>query len=199
MLNREKIKGILFVVSAPAGTGKSTLVNRLKTEFSNILQSVSYTTRAMRSEEIDGDDYIFISKEAFDEKNNSGDFLECASHFGSYYGTAKKTVDDILAKGKHVVLVIDTQGAKSLQALEVPAVYIFITPPSIDELKRRLMKRATELGRDIQTRLDKVSEEMKSMTVYDYCIENKNLEDAYQVLKAIVIAEEHRINLKKER
>lgn len=198
MLSSKKTEGILFVVSAPAGTGKSTLVNRLKTEFSNILQSVSYTTRAIRSEEVDGHDYFFISKETFSEKINSGDFLEYASHFENYYGTSKKTVDDILSKGKHVILVIDTQGAKSLQELEVPAVYVFITPPSIDELKRRLMKRATELGKDIQTRLDKVSEEMKSMAVFDYCIENNDLEDAYQVLKAIVIAEEHRINLKKE-
>jgi len=196
MLNRGKVKGLLFVVSAPAGTGKSTLVNRLKIEFPNILQSVSYTTRAIRSEEIDGEDYIFISKEDFDKKINSGAFLEFASHFGNYYGTSKKTVDNILSKGKNVILVIDTQGAKSLQALEVPAVYIFITPPSIDELKRRLTKRATELGKEIQTRLDKVSEEIKSITVFDYCIENNDLEDAYQVLKAIVIAEEHRINLK---
>ncbi len=197
MLNKDVIKeskGLLFVVSAPAGTGKSTLVNKLKEEFTNVSQSISYTTREIRKEEINGIDYLFVSKDVFAGLVKSKQFLEYTSHFGHYYGTANESIKSLLDQERHVVLVVDTKGAVSLQKLEVPAVYIFITPPSIDELKRRLTNRATEAGQDIQTRLDKVSEEMESIMYYDYHIENIDLEDAYQVLKAIVIAEEHRIN-----
>ncbi len=193
MLNKNS-KGILFVVSAPAGTGKTTLVNRLKEESTRIVQSISYTTREMRKEEKNGVDYLFVSKDVFSGMVQNNEFLEYASHFGNFYGIASESVKNLLEQGKHVFLVIDTKGAISLQQLKVPAVYIFITPPSLDELKRRLKKRATEVGADIQTRLAKVSEEMESISLYDYHIENGDLEDAYQTLKAIVIAEKHRIN-----
>src|SRR3990167_2912057 len=133
-------KGLFFILSAPSGGGKTTLIRMLTKEYEKILESVSFTTRETREDEREGIDYFFISKEDFEEKIRSGFFLEYAKVYDNYYGTSKEYVKKHLNEGKHVVLVIDTQGALSLKN-KVEASYIFISPPSLEELKMRIIKR----------------------------------------------------------
>jgi guanylate kinase len=185
-------KGLIFVISAPAGTGKSTLVDMLTTEFKNVVESISCTTRSPRAGEEQGKHYHFISVEEFASKKKKGEFLEHAEVFGNFYGTSKEYVFNEINLGKHVVLVIDTQGAMQLRG-KIPAVFIFITPPSLEVLRERLSKRKTEDPRAIETRLAKANQEMAQKTSYDYCIINENLQTAYAVLRSILIAEEHRV------
>jgi len=187
-----KNKGLFFIVSAPAGTGKTTLVNMLTKEFDCVVRSVSYTTRSPRGEEVDGIDYFFISKEEFERKIKKGDFLEYANVFGSYYGTSKEFVEKKIQENKHVVLVIDTQGAAKLREKGM-GIHIFISPPDIETLKRRLINRNSDSKSDISTRLSFSEEEMKQAQFYDYEIVNDKLDVAYQILKSILIAEEHRL------
>lgn len=186
-------KGLVFVVSAPAGTGKTTLVRMLTQEFSPVVESVSCTTRAPRSDEVEGKDYFFLSKDQFEEKIKQHEFLEYAEVFGNYYGTSKTFVQKMQNSGKHVVLVIDTQGAMKLQKENFRATYIFLCPPSIEELKMRLVKRKSEDEKTMQERLSWATQEMQLASKYDYMIVNKDLKIAYGVLKSIVIAEEHRV------
>src|ERR1700738_3938698 len=128
-------QGLVFVLSAPAGTGKTTLVRMLTQEFDCVVESISCTTRPNRHNESHGKHYHFLTKESFEEMIQKGDFLECAQVFGYYYGTSRHFVLQQQKKGKHVVLVIDTQGAMKLKAQGYPAVYIFVSPPSVKELR----------------------------------------------------------------
>ncbi len=185
--------GSVFVLSAPAGTGKTTLVRMLTREFSCVEESVSSTTRAPRPGEVDGKDYFFLSREAFMKKAEEGDFLEHAEVFGHLYGTSKDEIKKKTESGKHVFLVIDTQGALSLQRMGFKAVYIFVAPPTVGELKERLNKRQTEDERTRDERLSWAEREMQLAPLYDFKIVNCNLDIAYTVLKSIVIAEEHRV------
>lgn len=187
-----KSKGRVFVVSAPAGTGKTTLVQRLVKEFPEIVASISYTTRLPRQGEANGKDYYFLDEAAFDEKIAAGEFLEFVRLYGTYYGTSRKWLEEQLSLGKHVVLVIDTQGAKLLRA-QLPIVSIFIHPPSVSELERRLYSRGTETQSALEERLKVVKEELEAAALYDYEIINDDLEIAYQVLRSVFIAEEHRV------
>jgi guanylate kinase len=187
-------KGLLFVLSAPAGTGKTTLVNMLTNEFDCIEPSISYTSRQPRDGEVNGVSYHFISPEEFEQKIEKGDFLEYVKLYDHYYGTSREWVEKTLAKGKHVFLVIDTQGGLFLKG-KFPAIYIFLMPPSVEELKNRLEKRMTEDEDTIEKRLSIVQEEMERGSHYDYHIINDDLNTAYQVLRSIVIAEEHRNRL----
>jgi guanylate kinase len=184
-------KGLLFVVSAPAGTGKTTLVRMLLTEFHHVIESVSFTTRSPRPNEIAGRDYNFISFEEFEQKIAEGEFIEYAKVFGNYYGTSRKFVDSQEEKGNHVVLVIDTQGALQLK-MELDAVFIFISPPSLEELRSRLYRRKSETEDAIETRLSWAEKEMALAEKYDYHIVNDNLKTAYDALRSILIAEEHK-------
>ena len=189
--------GLVFVISAPAGTGKTTLVRMLIGEFDCIAESISCTTRAIRPGEIPGKDYFFLTDAEFQKKKQAGDFLECAEVFGHYYGTSKEYVLEQQHLGKHVFLVIDTQGALLLKEQGFSAVYVFLSPPSIEELKGRLHKRQTETHEVIEKRLSWANEELQMIHHYDYHIVNDHLERAYVILRSIVIAEEHRIrNLK---
>jgi guanylate kinase len=185
------MKGLLFVVSAPAGTGKTTLVRMLLDEFHHVVESVSMTTRAPRHNEVPGRDYVFVSTKEFKEKIKEGEFLEHAKVFDHYYGTSRKFVDAQRQKGKHVVLVIDTQGALQLKKI-VDAVFIFISPPSIEELRARLCRRKTETEEDIEHRLSWAEREMALAGQYDYHIVNDHLKVAYEALRSILIAEEHK-------
>lgn len=193
-------KGLLFVVSAPAGTGKTTLVRMLRDEFSCITESISCTTRFPRAEEIPGKDYHFLTESEFEEKIKTGDFLEYAKVFDNYYGTSREYVKQSLAKGKHVILVIDTQGAMQLKG-KIAATSIFVSPPSLQELRERLFKRKSESLEHIEQRLSWAKQEMAMALHYDYNIVNENLAVAYEVLRAIIIAEEHRVRkiLKEEK
>lgn len=186
-------KGFVFVLSAPAGTGKTTLVRMLAQEFSCIYENISCTTRPLRSGETDGKDYYFLSKKEFEDKIRQGDFLEYAEVFGYYYGTSQTHIFKQQERGKHVFLVIDTQGAMQLKKKNFPAVYIFLSPPSLEELKERLVKRKRENMEAIEERLSWAKAEIEMMANYDYHIVNDNLNQAYIVLRSIVIAEEHRV------
>ena len=184
-------RGLVFVISAPAGTGKTTLVKMLKEEFHNVVDSISYTTRPPRANEVAGRDYNFISGVEFEKKIKEGEFLEYAKVFHHYYGTSKKRVDAQRAKGKNVILVIDTQGALQLMD-QLDAVFIFISPPNLEELRARLYRRKSEDEEAMQTRLSWAEKEMALASEYDYHIVNDNLKIAYDVLRSILIAEEHR-------
>ncbi|HEX2579313.1 MAG TPA: guanylate kinase [Rhabdochlamydiaceae bacterium] len=189
-------QGLIFVVSAPAGTGKTTLVDKLMHEFPSIVRSVSCTTRAPRSGEKEGKDYFFLDKKSFEDKIQKGQFLEYAKVFGEYYGTSGEFIKKTQAEGKHVVLVIDTQGALTLQKQfqgKAAPIFIFITPPSLAELKERLNKRQTENPQSMEERLAWAKHELEMVHHYDYHIVNDDLATAYAVLKSIFIAEEHRI------
>lgn len=182
-------RGKLFILSAPAGTGKTTLVNRLVKEHPNVVQSISYTTRIPRLGEKDGVHYHFISREAFEELAARGAFFEYVTLYGDYYGTSKEAVEKSLATGKNVFLVIDTQGAMKLKG-QVEAIFIFISPPSLEALKERLERRKSETAEKIADRLKIANEELAKKDRYDYEIVNDDLNHAYKQLKRIVLSEE---------
>ena len=185
-------RGHVFVISAPAGTGKTTLVRMLTDEFDCVVESVSFTTRKMRPGEIEGRDYYFVSEAEFQKMLQAGEFLEHATVFGNSYGTSKKTVEEQIRQGKHVALVIDTQGAESIRKM-LKATFIFICPPNVEELKKRLHGRQSDTRESIETRLSWAEREMEAAKQYDYLIVNENLHLAYQILRSIFIAEEHKV------
>lgn len=184
-------KGLIFVISAPAGTGKTTLVRMLREEFHNVVESISFTTRPPRPNEVPGRDYNYITLSEFKQKIKEKEFLEYAEVFHNFYGTSKKFVEGQLEKGKHVILVIDTQGALQLVE-ELEAVFVFISPPSLEELRARLYRRRSETEEVIETRLSWAEKEMALAANYDYHIVNDHLKTAYDALRSILIAEEHR-------
>jgi guanylate kinase len=190
--------GLVFVISAPAGTGKTTLLKMLQSEFPSVIGSISCTTRSPRPGEEPGKDYYFISRKEFEKKIGEGDFLEYATVFGHYYGTSKEYVLREQKMGKHVLLVIDTQGALQLKKKHFPATFIFVSPPSLQELRERLFKRQTESAEVMEQRLSWAKGEMALAHHYDYHIVNDNLENAYQILRGILIAEEHRVRYTQE-
>jgi guanylate kinase len=191
-------KGLIFVLSAPAGTGKTTLVRMLKEEFPVVTESISCTTRPPRHGEVAEVDYHFLSTKEFEERIKRGDFLEYAKVFNYYYGTSKSFVFEQQKQGKHVFLVIDTQGALQLKKAKFPGIYIFVSPPSLEELRARLIKRKTESRESLEERLSWAEKEMSVADQYDYHIVNENLAFAYDILRSVVIAEEHKITNLKE-
>lgn len=184
-------KGIAFIISAPAGTGKTTLVKKLLKEFPTVSASISCTTRPPRPEEKDGIDYHFLTEKGFKDKILAGEFLEYVQLYDFYYGTSRTFVMEQLEQGKHVILTIDTQGALQLKD-HFPGVYIFIEPPSLEDLRQRMERRDTESAEGIEERLSWAQKEMEVANQYDYIIQNDELEKAYQVLRSILIAEEHK-------
>lgn len=192
LLLGNRLQGLTFVLSAPAGTGKTTLVNMLTKEFDCVKASISCTTRPKRTDEIDGVHYCFLSDEEFSKKVEEGEFLEHVTLFGYRYGTSKKVIEQMKAAGNHVILVIDTQGALTLMGKE-SAIFIFLMPPSLEELGRRLMERGTETHESLASRLSEAGREIAIASAYHYVIINDNLPTAYQVLRSIIIAEEHRV------
>ncbi|MCY3975269.1 MAG: guanylate kinase [Simkaniaceae bacterium] len=182
----------MIVLSAPAGTGKTTLTRMLIEEFpKRFVRSVSCTTRSPREGEVDGRDYLFLTKEAFEKQIEKGDFLEHTVVFEHYYGTMKSSVEAGRRGGRHVLLVIDTTGARFLRK-RIDCVRIFIAPPSFAVLKERLQSRRTESEEVIRKRLDRVAHEVDQAKHYDYRIINDTLPEAYAILKSIIVAEEHR-------
>ena len=184
--------GLFFIVSAPAGAGKTTLVRKLTSEFDCVIESISYTSKEPRKGEVEGKDYFFITKDEFEKKIKNDELLEYANVFDNYYGTSKEFVKKYLNKNKHVVLVIDTQGAMNLKN-KIDAIYIFISPTSMDELKTRMLKRNQDSEADIEKRLQWAEKELKLIGNYDYNVTNDDIEKSYQVLKSIFIAEEHKV------
>ncbi len=187
-----KLKGLLIVISAPSGTGKTTLTHMLLKEFPDMEFSVSYTTRKPRPGEVNGKDYFFVNRETFERMIEEGDFLEWAQVYGNLYGTSKSQVLKALNEGKDILLDIDTQGALQVKKNFPEAVLIFILPPSFKELERRLRSRGTDDEETIEKRLKIARVEVERAPLYDYIVVNDVLEKAYEKLRSIVIAEKCR-------
>ncbi len=182
-------RGILFVVSAPAGCGKDTILERVFAGEINLFYSVSATTRAMRMGETEGISYYFKTKEEFEEMIADGELLEHTQYCGNYYGTPRQTVEDSLDSGRNIVLKIEIEGAENVKKLIPDAVLIFILPPSMQELSRRLHKRGTEDQETIEKRLKQAEKEIAFAKNYDYVIVNGDLDKAVNDFIAIVQAE----------
>ena len=177
-------------MSSPSGAGKTTLSRRLLAADSNIAMSVSVTTRAARPGEVDGRDYRFISKEKFASMRDGGELLEWAEVFGNFYGTPRQPVEEALAKGRDVLFDIDWQGTQQLaQAMEDDLVRIFILPPSADELRDRLIRRAQDSAVVVAKRMAEASREISHWPEYDYVVVNDDIEQAHAQIVAILTAE----------
>lgn len=185
-----KRRGLLFVLSSPSGAGKTTLSRQLLQEQQNICMSVSATTRAMRPGEKDGTDYHFVSRERYDEMVENHEFLEHAEVFGNCYGTPRAYVEQHLRGGEDVLFDIDWQGTKQLRA-KAPddLVSVFILPPSLAELERRLRARAQDSEDVVQKRMSKAIAEISHWQEYDYVIINENIDDALVKITSILHAE----------
>jgi guanylate kinase len=186
-------RGLLFIVSAPSGTGKTTLVERLVQVVPNLRLSRSYTSRAARGGEQDGVDYNFVSRERFEVMVGEAAFLEWADVFGNFYGTCAADTEDILAGGEDVVLVIDVQGARQVRSRGIETVGIFVLPPTAAILEQRLRGRSKDTEEQIRRRLDKAGEEISEFEQYEYVVVNDALEAAVDRLRSIVLAERARL------
>lgn len=185
--------GILFVLSAPSGTGKTTLLGRVMERIPGLNFSVSHTTRQPRNGESDGRDYHFVERGLFERMIAENSFLEWAEVHGNLYGTSAEAVARQLTAGDDVVLDIDVQGAAIIRdSGKLAAVHIFIAPPGLGELERRLRGRQTESEQTIRLRLENARQEMEAVGVYDYLVINDELEEAARVLEAIIVAERAR-------
>jgi guanylate kinase len=189
---REAGHGLLFVVSAPSGTGKTTVVERLVERVPRLSLSRSYTSRMARPGESDGVDYNFISRERFQAMRDEGGFLECADVFGNLYGTGRQETETRLASGADLVLVIDVQGARQVRACMRGTVGIFVLPPSFEILERRLRGRSKDPEDAIRRRLETARREVSAVAEYDYVVVNDELERCVSELAAIVAAERAR-------
>lgn len=187
------MSGTLFVVSAPSGTGKTTILKQMMAAVPGIVFSVSHTTREPRRGERQGYDYHFVEHVVFQKMINDGDFLEWAEVHGNYYGTAMSPVRAQLDSGLDVVLDIDVQGAGIIRdSSPLPAAYIFVAPPDMAELERRLRGRGTEDEESVLKRLENARREMQHCSEYDYLIVNEKLSEAVTMLSGIVFAERSR-------
>lgn len=181
--------GQLFIVSAPSGAGKTTLVERLVEQMPQLRMSRSYTSRAARSGEQDGVDYNFVTRERFEAMIAAGDFLEWADVFGNLYGTCASDTQRLLADGSDVVLVIDVQGARQVRSLRPSATTVFVMPPSYAVLEQRLRGRSKDSEAAIIRRLDVARQEVAAFAEYDYIVINDELAAAVDRLRSIVLAE----------
>ncbi len=182
--------GNLFIISAPSGTGKTTILKAVMSDLKKLVFSVSHTTRKPRANEIDGKDYHFVTHDSFKEMQAEDAFMEWAHVHDNYYGTSDASVDGNLAQGIDVVLDIDVQGAKQIkESNKCNTVFIFIMPPSWDELEARLKGRGTDSSETINLRLDNASKEIQDADFYDYVVVNDHIEDAVEGLRSIIIAE----------
>ena len=186
-------RGLLFVVSAPSGTGKTTLVERLVQFVPRLHMSRSYTSRRARAGEQDGVDYNFISQERFLAMIAEGAFLEWADVFGNYYGTCANDIDALLERGDDVVLVIDVQGARQVRNRGLENVGIFVLPPSSPVLEQRLRGRSKDTEEQVRRRLDTACEEIGEFALYEYVVVNDSLDAAVERLAAIVGAERSKV------
>lgn len=182
-------RGQLFIVSAPSGTGKTTLVERLVQRVAGLRMSRSYTSRPARGGEQDGVDYNFITRGRFEDMVREGAFLEWADVFGNYYGTSASDTDAMLARGEDVVLVIDVQGARQVRARGIQTIGVFVLPPSADVLEQRLRGRSKDSEEQIRRRLEVAGAEVDEYAMYDYVVINDELDAAVERLRAIVGAE----------
>lgn len=183
-----KNKGILFVVSGPSGAGKTTLYRKAASSLPNLKHSVSYTTRRPRPGEVNDRDYTFINRDEFKGMIDRAEFAEWAEIHGKLYGTSKKRLEETMDSGIDAILDIDVQGAEQLKKKYQGGVYIFVLPPSLEVLGKRLQKRMVNSKEEIEKRLKVAAKEIKRYREYDYVIVNNILEDALKELSAIIIS-----------
>ena len=188
-------RGLLFIVSAPSGTGKTTLVERLVLRVPGLQMSRSYTSRQARVGERDSVDYNFISRDRFDAMVREGAFLEWADVFGNCYGTSAADTDALLAAGKDVMLVIDVQGARQVRSRGIETVSVFVLPPSAAVLEQRLRGRSKDSEDQIRKRLEVACREVSDFAQYEYVVVNDELDTAVSRLEAIVLAERARVKV----
>ncbi|KUK35062.1 MAG: Guanylate kinase [Caldanaerobacter subterraneus] len=197
MLSKKK-KGLLIVLSGPSGAGKGTICKALMEKEKDLKLSISATTRPPRSGEIEGKNYFFKSEEEFEKMIENDSFLEWAKVYGHYYGTPKDFVLKNLDEGNDVVLEIDIQGALKIKEKFPEGVFIFILPPSMEELKNRIKKRGTETEEEIIKRFKSAYEELNYVSRYNYVVINDSVEEAVEKIKAIIIAEKCRVDRNKD-
>ncbi len=183
-------RGMLIVVSAPSGSGKTTIARKMMEEFPFIKFSVSATTRPKRNGEVDGKDYFFLTREEFEEKIKNGELLEWEEIYGNYYGTLKSVVELALQNGDVLLFDVDVNGAISIKnKFPDDSVLIFIKPPNMETLKERLKRRKTETDEQIQKRLERVSMELEKAKYFDYIFINDKLEDTIKSVKRAIFNE----------
>jgi len=185
-------QGILFVLSGPSGVGKGTVLDRLFENYNGVNYSVSMTTREPRQGEVEGEDYFFVSEEKFKEILSRDGFIESARVHGNYYGTPRSFVEETLARGEDIILEIDIQGANQVREIFPEAVFIFLKPPSLEVLGRRLDERGTESRKSRETRLENARAEMAESEKYDHVVLNDELDQAVAKLKEIIEREKKR-------
>ena len=190
MLDR---KGLLLVVSGPSGAGKGTICKALLNKNDKIKLSVSATTRKPRNGEVHGVNYFFIEKEEFTTMIENGEFLEYAQIYDNFYGTPKSAIIECLEKGQDVILEIEMQGAKQIKEVYPEGVFIFVLPPSLEELKSRIVGRGTETQEEIEKRFSCAFEEINQIVNYDYFIVNEDIEKSVNDVEAIIASEKNKV------
>ena len=186
-------KGFLLVISGPSGVGKGTVLHDLMNTQKNLVYSVSVTTRKQRPGEIEGVSYFFKTHEEFEKMIEVDKFLEYAKVHDNYYGTPKEFVEEKINEGKIVILEIDVQGALNVKKNIDNGVYIFLAPPSLSELKNRIVNRGTETESDINLRMSNAKKELSYIKNYDYLVVNDHLNSAINLVNEIINAEKHRV------
>lgn len=187
-------RGNLIVISGPSGAGKDTIVDKLREINDNVWVSVSMTSREPRSIDIPGETYYFVSKEEFEDRIKDGEFLEYAIYNDNYYGTPKDKINDKLNEGLDVILVIEIQGALRVKELVPEAIFIFILPPSMSELRRRLVRRGTDNVDKIISRFKIAYNEINEITKYNYVVVNDEIDKARDKVNAILLSERCRVD-----
>lgn len=187
-------RGLLIVISGPSGAGKGTICKSFLERNPEVAISVSATTRSPRNGEVEGVNYYFMSKENFKEKIEANDFLEYAEVYDNFYGTPKSNVEELLANGKDVILEIDIQGALKVKENTEEGVFIFILPPSMEELKARIIKRGSETPESLMKRFKSAYKEINFISRYNYAVVNDEVETAVEKLEAIISAEKCRVD-----
>ena len=187
-------KGSLIVISGPSGAGKDSVVNEFLKSNKNAWLSVSCTTRDMRPGDIPDESYYFLTKDEFLNKIDNGDFLEYAEYNGNYYGTPKKSIEEKLKKGIDVILVIEVQGALKVKSVIPEAICIFIMPPSMKELRKRLVGRGTESKEKVLNRFKTAYQEINEVTSYNYVVTNDKIKNAVKKVEAILLSERCRVD-----
>ena len=177
----------IFIISAPSGCGKTSLVRELCQTYSFLEQTVSYTTRAIRSGEVDGQDYHFISKDEFIENKKNNKFIESQNVYDNFYGTTYESINEILASGKDAILEIDYKGMLLIKSKIPSSQSIYILPPSVEELEKRLFERGLDSDEVIKKRVSRAKDELKYVKFADYTVMNDNFAEATKSLKAIIL------------
>ncbi len=189
-----KGRGLLIVISGPSGAGKGTICKSFLERNPEVAISVSATTRSPRKGEVEGINYYFMSKEEFKEKIEDNDFLEYAEVYDNFYGTPKSNVEELLESGKDVILEIDIQGALKVKENTEEGVFIFILPPSMEELKARIIKRGSETPESLMKRFKSAYKEINFISRYNYAVVNDEVQTAVEKLEAIISAEKCRVD-----